>query len=474
MAGTSGSRTARGDIVGWLQCRPARSSGRAQIDPCRELTQCLVVACGIIRRQNVEHRSQAPIVNTSVGTVPNPPMNENTTNPSALSKPFGILAVLWLVGWTLRVPILAAPPLATRIADSFGLGEAAEGALTMLPVVTIAFGAIPAAWIIAKFGLRAAIVCGLLVMAAASVARGQVPSTAMLFTASAVMGLGVAVFQTALPAATRVWTPTHVALGSAVYLNGMMLGELSGAGLTLPIVMPLAGGDWRVALVVWSIPILLIALLMALVRLPKDQTGAVDADLPGLNQGASLPRWNDVHVWQYGLLLGSSVVAFFVINAYSGSLLQSRGEYDAAEGFHFAYNAMPLLASFTVMMVPSWVGFRAPIAVSAVLAALGLAGFIFLDGWASWVCALVAGFAATIELILLVSLPPAIASGIAVTRLSAGMTHISFSLAFLLTLFGGWLADSMDWIEMALIPSLVFMVLALGMLGRSARYPNYS
>lgn len=400
-------------------------------------------------------------------------MNQSTANPLSQVVPYRLLAVLWLVGWTLRVPILAAPPLATRIADSFGLGEAAVGALTMLPVVMVAFGALPAAWIIARFGLRAAIVTGLLVMAAASVARGQVPSASSLFLASAVMGLGVAMFQTALPAATRVWTPTHVALGSAVYLNGMMLGELSGAGLTLPVVLPLAGGDWRFALVLWSVPILLIALLVALMRPPKEQSDTGSAGLPGLCKDASLPKWNDLRVWQYGLLLASSVVAFFVVNAYSGSILQSRGEYEAAEEFHFAYNATPLLASFAVLMAPRWVGSRGPIAVSALFAALGLAGFAFLDGWASWVSALVAGFAATVELILLVSLPPAIAKGIAVTRLSAGMTLIGFSTAFLLTLLGGWLADSTDWIEMALTPSLIFMIVALGALGRAARYPDY-
>lgn len=400
-------------------------------------------------------------------------MNQSTADPLSQAVPYKMLAVLWLVGWTLRVPILAAPPLATRIADSFGLGEAAEGALTMLPVVTVAFGAMPAAWIIARFGLRTAIVTGLLVMAAASVARGQVPSAALLFLASAVMGLGVAVFQTALPAATRVWTPTHVALGSAVYLNGMMLGELSGAGLTLPMVLPMAGGDWRFALALWSVPILLVALLVALMRVPKEQSDTGSAGLPGLCQEASLPKWNDLRVWQYGLLLASSVVAFFVVNAYSGSILQSRGAFEAAEEFHFAYNATPLLASFAVLMAPRWVGARRPIAVSALFAALGLAGFAFLDGWASWISALVAGFAATVELILLVSLPPAIAKGIAVTRLSAGMTLIGFSTAFLLTLLGGWLADSTDWIEMALTPSLIFMIGALCALGRAARYPDY-
>lgn len=400
-------------------------------------------------------------------------MNKTDNNQPTHPIPFGMLLVLWLVGWTLRVPILAAPPLATRIADAFGLGETGVGALTMLPIVAVAFGAIPAAWIITRFGLRSAIVGGLLVMVVASVARGQVPSTTVLFVVSVIMGLGVAVFQTALPAATRVWTPTHVALGSAVYLNGMMLGELSGAGLTLPIVLPLAGGDWRLALILWAIPILIITALVALLRLPKGQAEVTDFDLSKISQQQSLPMWNDMHVWQYGLLLASSVVAFFVINAYSGSLLRARGETDALEGLLFAYNATPLLASFIVLAAPRWIGSRKPIAVSAVIAAFGLAGFIFFVGWASWISALISGLAATVELILLVSLPPAIAKGTAVTRLSAGMTLIGFAIAFILPLLGGWLADITGKTDMALIPSLIFMVVALAALGRTARYPNY-
>ena len=381
-----------------------------------------------------------------------------------------MLAVLWLVGWTLRVPVLAAPPLAIHIADSFGLGEAGMGALTTLPVVALAFGAIPAAWIIARCNLRLVILAGLLVMVAASVARGMVSTTAMLFTVSIVMGLGVAVFQTALPAATRCWTPNHVALGSAVYLNGMMLGELSGAGLTLPLVMPLAGDDWRYALFVWAIPIVLIAILVAMVRLPATRS-AVDS--AASTPSRALPNWNDMRVWQYGLLLASAVVAFFVINAYSGAILQARGETEALKGLLFAYNAMPLLASFIVLAAPGWIGMRKPVALSSLLSAIGLAGFILLESWGSWAAALLTGCASTVALILMVSLPPAIARGTAITRLSAGMTLIGFAVSFLLILFGGWLADTTDWIEMAAIPSLIFMIGALAVLGRTQHYPSY-
>ena len=389
------------------------------------------------------------------------------------SYPITMFAILWLVGWTLRVPVLAAPPLATRIGDAYGLDTAGIGALTMLPVVAIAFGAVPAAMIIARFGLKAAIAGGLLVMAAASSARGHASSGAVLFSVSVLMGLGVAVFQTALPAATRVWTPSHIALGSAVYLNGMMVGEMSGAGLTLPVVLPMAGDDWRTALLLWSVPIVLIALATAFVRPPKAESNPSEGAASRKVPVTSMPRWNDPHVWRYGALLAGSVVAFYVINSYVGAILQDRGEMEALAGLLLAYNATPLLASIAVLAVPRWIGKQRPVAASAVLSVLGLAGFAFLSGWLSWAAALLTGFAASVELILLVSLPAVIAKGHAVTRLSAGMTLVGYGIAFVLPLMGGWLAKRLDWLEFALIPSLIFMVAVLFVAGRERGYPKY-
>jgi CP family cyanate transporter-like MFS transporter len=381
-----------------------------------------------------------------------------------------MFTILWLIGWTLRVPILAAPPLATRIADSFGLGEAGIGALTMLPLVAVAFGAVPAAWLIARFGLRVSIAGGIAIMAFASIARGYVPSSTLLFTVSILMGLGVAVFQTALPAAARTWTPSHAALGSAIYLNGMMVGEFSGAGLTLPLVLPLAAGDWRTALLIWAMPILLIAVVAYLVR-PTTRGGTEGKIADNQPEtGPSLPRWNDGQVWQFGLLLACSIVIFYSINAYAGSVLRARGEEQALAGLLFAFNLAALLASFVVLAAPHWIGKRNPLGAAALIAVLGLAGFVFLDGWASWVAAVVAGLSSTIELILLVSIPAAMAKGHGVTRLSAGTTLIGYAIAFVLPLIGGWIAEDTGQTELALLPALAFTVVMFPALGRTRRY----
>nr|WP_306005456.1 hypothetical protein [Aquicoccus porphyridii] len=69
----------------------------------------------------------------------------------------------------------------------------------------------------------------------------------------------------------------------------------------------------------------------------------------------------------------------------------------------------------------------------------------------------------------LTSLPPSIATGIAVTWLSAGMTLIGFTVAFLFPSLGGWLAEKSGRIEIALLPAIVFMIAALAApLSRSA------
>jgi CP family cyanate transporter-like MFS transporter len=141
--------------------------------------------------------------------------------------------------------------------------------------------------------------------------------------------------------------------------------------------------------------------------------------------------------------------------------------------FLFAYNATPLAASLAVLAAPGWIGRQRPIAVTAALSVAGLAGFTFLSGWASWMAALITGFAASVELILLVSLPAVIATGHAVTRLSAGMTLIGYGIAFILPLAGGMLAKHLNWLEFALIPSLVFMIAALAAAGRQRRFPAY-
>ncbi|MEM7070172.1 MAG: MFS transporter [Pseudomonadota bacterium] len=390
------------------------------------------------------------------------------SSSSKKALPIGILIVLWLVGWTLRLPVLAAPPLATRIASTFDLTETGIAALTMLPIMAIAFGAILSSFIIVRLGIKKSIVMGMLIAIIASTLRGQVTSEFLLFLFSFFMGLGIALFQTALPSATKELTPVYVGLANTIYLNGMMVGELSGAGLTLPIIMPLAEQNWRFALIIWAIPMLIIMILSMVVLVSKKSPVT---HVPTFRD--SLPKWNDKKIYQYGILLGSSVISFYIINSFLVSLLEKRNEVYAVEGLLFAYNTMPIVASIIMLVAVKWIGYRTPVAISIILSSVGLIGFIFFDSWISWLGALITGAAATIHLILMVSLSPAIATGNQIVKLSAGITLIGFSISFILPILGGWLAHYTGWLELALIPSLIFIMLSILALGKEKRFPNY-
>jgi cyanate permease len=82
-----------------------------------------------------------------------------------------------------------------------------------------------------------------------------------LFAATALMGIGVAVTQPALPALVGQWLPRHIALGTGTYTNGLLVGEIVPVAL-FPILLPLLGGSWRATFVLWAVPIVAIALLV--------------------------------------------------------------------------------------------------------------------------------------------------------------------------------------------------------------------
>ena len=160
--------------------------------------------------------------------------------------------LLWLFGLCLRTTVLAVPPVIPMIHQSLALSQAEIGVLASLPVLLFSFAAVPGSILIARFGAFRVLVGGILLTGLGSALRGAAPDAAMLFAATFVMGIGIAIMQPSLPPVVREWVPRKIALGTAVYSNGLLMGEALAASLTIPVVLPLAGGDWRLALVACS------------------------------------------------------------------------------------------------------------------------------------------------------------------------------------------------------------------------------
>lgn len=359
------------------------------------------------------------------------------------------LALLWLGGFDLRVTLLAVPPLIPAIHRDLGLDEKGVSILTGLPVLLLAAAAIAGSLLIARLGARRALVAGLLAVGLGSALRGIGPSLAVLFAMTLVMGAGVAVSQPAFPTLTREWFPGRLALATAVYSNGLLVGETVPASFTGLLVAPALGGSWPLTFAFWSVPAFLGAgLLLALT--------------PHLRHSQDVPRrwlpdFRDGRLWRVGLVMGFASAAYFGTNAFIPDFVRATGHSGLKDPALAALNTSQLGASALALAFgPKLAGRRAPFVVAGVLIAAAAVAIPLAPGPWTIVCAGVIGFAAAVALVLTLALPPLLVAEIDVPRFSAGIFLIMYASSFAGPLAGGTAWDATGR------PAAAFLALAAG------------
>lgn len=357
------------------------------------------------------------------------------------------LAVLWLAGADLRVTVLALPPVLTLIHRDLRLSETGVGALTSLPVVVLAVASVPGSLLIARAGAKRAAIAGLVLLALSSALRGAGPSVAVLSAMTFAMGVGIAVMQPAVPTLVARWCPDRIGFATALYANGLLVGETLSAALTLPLVLPLVGGSWPLDLAAWA----LLPLATAVVML------ALGRRLPDAAIGSTVRWWPDWHraeTWRLGLVLGGVGTAYFGTNAFMPDYLRAAGRADLIGPCLAALNAGQLPASAIALVVARTItGRRAPLL--AVPVAIAVSVLLFLTAPpALWVLgAGLIGFSCGFGLVLALALPPLVVEAGDVHRLSAGMFAVGYGYSFLLPLLGGVAWDASHVPAAAFLPA---------------------
>src|SRR5699024_4313452 len=166
------------------------------------------------------------------------------------------------------------------------------------------------------------LVCGLLLTAVAGALRGLSPDVWFLFATTFLMGAGIALMQPAMPSVVRAWTPQRIGFATAVYANGMLVGETLSAALTLPVVLPGLGGSWRLSLVFWSRPVFLAAVLIML-RARRSRASA--SATPVAPAHSWWPDWKDPLTWKLGLMMGGASSVYFGTNGFLPDFLTHSG-----------------------------------------------------------------------------------------------------------------------------------------------------
>jgi CP family cyanate transporter-like MFS transporter len=375
-----------------------------------------------------------------------------------MRSPVKALLLLWLGGVALRLTILNVPPVIPLIHDDLHLSETQVGILSGLPMVLFAGAAIAGSLLIARLGARTALVIGLWICAAGSVLRGVGPHVALLYSGTVLMAFGVSVMQPSLPPLVRTWAPQRIGFATAVYTNGLLIGEILPAALTIPLVLPMLHQSWQLSFGFWSVPVAFIAILF-MIAAP-----AAQAATPSAASRRWMPDFTNALMWRIGLLLGCVNATYFSMNGFLPDYLTHTGQSGLINGALTALNTGQLPASFLLLAsadrmvrtVWSYLGCGL-ICLISVLAIVTLGGGWVVIGAAIWGCAGAA------ILVLVLALPPLIARPEDVHRITAGIFTISYSCAVIVPIIGGRLWDLTGWTLAPFIPIGLCSLILIGL-----------
>ena len=360
-------------------------------------------------------------------------------------------SLLWTCGASLRLTVLAVPPVISMIQRDLHLSGTEIGLLSGIPVVIFGIFAAPGSMVVARMGVRGALVCGLLIAAGGGLLRSGVSTAWQLYLMSVLMSAGVAIMQPAMAAAVREWVPERSAFATAVYTNGLILGEILPVATMLPLVLPYFDGNWRPAMGVWSFPLIATAVAVALFA-PRST-----ASVPASHAGGWLPQWNSRLNWRIGLTLGSTTSTYFCLNGFLPAFLNGNGHQDLVSAALTALNAGQVPASFLLLMTADKLqGKRWPLLTLGVLFSTCVVGImISASAWTVFWAGL-AGFSLGASLVLVLALAPLLCTSpneVALT--SAAAFAISYGFAMLISFVSGVAWDMAGNVNAALIPILL-------------------
>jgi CP family cyanate transporter-like MFS transporter len=227
-----------------------------------------------------------------------------------------------------------------------------------------------------------------------------------------------------LPALVGRWLPHHITLGTGIYTNGLLVGEILPVAL-FPLLFPLLRESWRATLVFWALPIAAIA---------------------------------------------SSSALYFASNAFLPGYLREVGRSDLISPALTALNSGQLPASLLLIALARRLERRAwPFMLAGALSIVGVAGIVATASAVTVASAGLLGCAAGSSFALGLTLPPLLSTPQEVARVSASMFTIGYASAVVVSVLSGAAWDATGAARFAFLP-IALSALALILLVRTIRF----
>jgi len=292
------------------------------------------------------------------------------------------------VAVNLRTAMASVPPVVQTIGADLGLSNAALGALTTLPVLCMGVFAPLAQRVAARIGAAGAIELSVLCVAAGLALRLGGGQVWLLYAATFVAGVGIAIGGTLLPGLVKeLFPPERAGLVTGLYMLAMMGGAGAASALSVPLQERL--GSWEASLGSWSV--LGVVGAVAWVPVWRGHTRHRAAN-PHVVAPARLP-WGHLTAWLVAAYLAVQSVEFYSSLAWIAPTYRARGWDPTHAGYLLsAFTAAQLVSGLLAPALTDRVHDRRVLLVaSSVLGLFGQAGLWLAPGGAPWVWAAVLG-----------------------------------------------------------------------------------
>lgn len=287
-----------------------------------------------------------------------------------------LIAGILMIATTLRVTFTGAAPLLETIRSDYGLSTAQTGLLTTLPLLAFALVSPLAAGIARRFGMERSLFAAMLLICA-GIALRSLPSAALLFAGTAIIGCGIALGNVLLPGLIKRDFSQHVARLTGAY--SLTMGAAAALGSALVVPLALHGFGWRGALLM----LMLFPLLAFLIWLPQWRTTR-SANLSSSRALHERGIWRSPLAWQVTLFLVLNSLIYYVIIGWLPTILISHGYSEAQAGsLHGLLQLATAAPGLAIpLILPRFNDQRWIAALVSLLCAVGAAGLWFVPGQA--------------------------------------------------------------------------------------------